>query len=211
MGAAMAGESISGHAGTGPDLKRTRRQKPDARNGADRLPPHSPEMERGVLGCVLIDPNKCLPEVLTLKKSAFYDLRNQEIFSALVKMHSAGNAIDIITLQQNLKDAGLLEQIGGIPYLSQLQDAVPSAANLSYYLDIVREKFDLRKIISTCTDVVGRVYDYNGPIDDLKFSVQSDLADVFGDTATPRAFQRPKEKTRIRFKRKTGEPVKARL
>ena len=52
-------------------------------------------------------------------------------------------------------------------YLSQLQDAVPSAANLSYYLEIVREKYLLRKMITTCTDVVGRVYDYEGEVDAL--------------------------------------------
>ena len=49
--------------------------------------------------------------------------------------------IDVITLQQRLKDKQLLEQVGGIAYLAQLQDAVPSAANLSYYLDIVQEKY----------------------------------------------------------------------
>ena len=98
-------------------------------------------------------------------------------------MHRDGIAIDVITLQQWLKDAGLLEQIGGIAYLSSLQDAVPSAANLSYYLDIVREKHDLRRMVQTCTDVVSRIYNHNGDIDDLKFSVQSDLGDVFGNHA----------------------------
>src|SRR4029077_15896923 len=72
-----------------------------------------------------------------------------------------------ITVQQNLKDRQLLEQIGGIAYLSQLQDSVPSAANLSYYLEIVREKYLLRKMIQTCSGVVGRIYDYEGDVDQL--------------------------------------------
>src|ERR1017187_5942569 len=83
--------------------------------------------------------------------------------------------IDVITLQQRLKDKELLEQVGGIAYLSQLQDAVPSAANLSYYLDIVREKFLLRKMIQTCTEVVGRVYDYEGDVDALLDEVERDV------------------------------------
>jgi replicative DNA helicase len=78
-------------------------------------------------------------------------------------------------LQQRLKDKGLLDQIGGIPYLSQLQDSVPSAANLSYYIDIVREKFLLRKMISVCTEVVGRVYDHEGEVDVLLDEVERDV------------------------------------
>ena len=81
----------------------------------------------------------------------------------------------IITLQQRLKDRQLLDQIGGIPYLNALQDAVPSAANLSYYLDIVQEKSLLRKMIHTCTDVVGRVYDYEGEVDALLDEVERDI------------------------------------
>src|SRR5665213_3594375 len=77
--------------------------------------------------------------------------------------------------QQRLKDKQLLEQIGGIAYLAQLQDSVPSAANLSYYLEIVQEKYLLRKMISTCTDVVGRVYDYEGEVDALMDEVERDV------------------------------------
>jgi hypothetical protein len=76
-----------------------------------------------------------------------------------------------------------LEQIGGIAYLSAIQDAVPSAANLDTYLDIVVEKHDLRRMVATCTDVVSRIYDFTGTIDDLKFSVQSDLGEVFSNHA----------------------------
>jgi replicative DNA helicase len=64
-------------------------------------------------------------------KEAFYDLRHQTIYETLAEMFNAREAIDVITVQQKLKDKQLLEQIGGIAYLSQLQDAVPSAANLS--------------------------------------------------------------------------------
>jgi replicative DNA helicase len=132
----------------------------------------------GVLGCVLLSPNECLGECIEKlrdDKEVFYDLRHQTIFETLVAMFDAREAIDVITLQQRLKDRQLLEQVGGLAYLSQLQDAVPSAANLSYYLDIVREKFLLRKMIATCTDVVGRVYDYEGEVDALLDEVERDV------------------------------------
>jgi replicative DNA helicase len=175
-------DSVSETAGAVADLKKTRRQKSPIRNPqsaiTDRLPPHSPEAEQGVLGCVLLLPNECLGECMEKLKDGrevFYDLRHQTIFETLVAMYDAREAIDVITLQQRLKDKQLLEQVGGIAYLAQLQDAVPSAANLSYYLDIVREKFLLRRMIATCTDVVGRVYDYEGEVDALLDEVERDV------------------------------------
>ena len=173
-------DSVSEAAGAAADLKQTRRQKAAQPRGPalDRLPPHSIECEQGVLGCVLLTPNECMGECIEkLKdgKEVFYDLRHQTIFEELVAMFDTRSAIDVITLQQRLKDKQLLEQVGGIAYLSQLQDAVPSAANLSYYLDFVREKFLLRKMIATCTDVVGRVYDYEGEVDALMDEVERDV------------------------------------
>jgi replicative DNA helicase len=144
------------------DLKRGRRRKsPIAEAGKlDRLPPHAPEAEQGVLGCVLLSPNECMGECIgRFKEGAevFYDLRHQTIYGALAEMYDKREAIDVITLQQRLKDKQLLEEVGGIAYLASLPDAVPSAANLGYYLDIVQEKHLLRRMIHTCTDVVGRV------------------------------------------------------
>jgi replicative DNA helicase len=175
-------DSVSESAGAAPDLKRARRQKSAIRNPQstiDRLPPHSPEAEQGVLGCVLLSPNECMGECIEKLKDegreAFYDLRHQTIYETLADMFDAREAVDVITVQQKLKDKQLLEQVGGIAYLSQLQDAVPSAANLSYYIDIVREKFLLRKMIQTCTQVVGRVYDYEGEVDALLDEVERDV------------------------------------
>ena len=161
-------------------MKTTRRRKmtvPDTAK-ADRLPPHAIEAEQGVLGCVLLSPNESLGECITKFKAGgevFYDLRHQTIFNTLAAMYDAREAIDIITLQQRLKDKQLLEQVGGISYLASLPDTVPSAANLSYYLDIVQEKYLLRKMIRTCTEVVGRVYDYEGEVDMLLDEVEGEI------------------------------------
>jgi replicative DNA helicase len=166
--------------GGAPDLKKARRRRAGGSEAlkADRLPPHSPEAEAGVLGCVLLSPNDCMGQCIEKLKSGpdvFYDLRHQTIFTALVEMYDQRNPIDIITLQQRLKDGQLLDEVGGISYLSSLQDAVPSAANLGYYLDIVLEKSLLRKMIHTCTDVVGRVYDFEGEVDGLLDEVERDI------------------------------------
>jgi replicative DNA helicase len=180
-------DSVSDPAGMGPDLKKARRQKAPRGDAArtanvDRLPPHSLDMEQGVLGCCFLSPNDCVGQCIEKLKDngqvVFYDLRHQTIYETLAEMFNHREPIDIITVQQRLKDRQLLEQIGGIAYLSQLQDAVPSAANLPYYLDIVREKFLLRKMIATCTDVVGRVYDYEGEVDALLDEVERDVLKI---------------------------------
>ena len=131
-----------------------------------------------MLGCIMLSPNDCMGQCIEKFKGnaeVLYDLRNQTIFAVLMEMYDRREAIDLITLQQRLKDKHLLEEVGGIAYLSTLPDTVPSAANLSYYLDIVQEKFLLRTMIHVCTDVVGRVYDYEGEVDALMDEVERDI------------------------------------
>jgi len=90
-------------------------------------------------------------------------------------MYDQRDAIDLLTVQQRLKDRNQLEAVGGLAYLSSLPDAVPSAANLTYYADIVREKHLLRRMIQTCTNVVGRVYEHEGEVDSLLDEVERDV------------------------------------
>ena len=147
----------------------------------DRLPPHSPEAEQGALGCCLLSPVQCIPETvakLGRNGDAFYDLRHQTIYRHALALHDKGVPVDVIVLQQALKDNRVLEEVGGIAYLSALPDAVPSAANLSYYLDIVAEKHQLRRLVQTCTEVVSRVYDYKGEVPALLEGVEQDLLNV---------------------------------
>src|SRR5260221_11367696 len=123
----------------GADLKNSRRRKRPANEprNVDRLPPNAPEAEQGVLGCIMLSANDCMGDCIEKLKGGaevFYDYRHQTIFAVMAKMYDSREAIDIITLQQRLKDEKMLEDCGGITYLSTLADAVPSAANLSYYL-----------------------------------------------------------------------------
>ncbi len=172
-------DSIQEDAAPVLDSTKPRRRRPAAEPPrVDRLPPHSPEAEQGMLGCVLLSPNDCMGQCIEKFKGnheVLYDLRNQTIFLVLLEMYDRREAIDLITLQQRLKDQHLLEEVGGLAYLSTLPDTVPSAANLSYYLDIVQEKFLLRRMIHVCTDIVGRVYDYEGQVDALMDEVERDI------------------------------------
>ena len=163
---------------------------PQTHPALDRLPPHSNEAEMGVLGCCLLSPNECIGECVEKLKDdgrlAFYDLRHQIVYEVLADMFNARIPVDLITVQEWLKSKARavagggspLDAVGGIAYLSQLQDAVPSAANLSYYLDIVREKYLLRKLITTCSGVVGRIYDYEGDVEELLDEVEKEILRV---------------------------------
>jgi replicative DNA helicase len=164
----------------GVDLKRTRRRKPALLDPTklDRLPPHSLEAEQGVLGSIFLLPNECMGEAVEKLKAGsevFYDLRHRTIYEVLVEMYDHKEPIDSITVSQRLKDQQQLEAIGGGAYLSALPDGVPSAANMGYYLNVVREKYILRRMIQTCTGVVGRVYEHEGEVDGLLDEVERDI------------------------------------
>lgn len=176
-------ETIEPKATTTVNLTGGHYSKPPAAS-VDRLPPHSVEAEQGVLGCILLSPNECMGvciEKLKRGSEVFYDLRHRCLFELLAGMYDQKDAIDLITVQQRLRDANQLDSIGGIAFLSAVVDSVPSAANLEYYLDIVLEKYLLRKMIQTCTGVVGRVYDHEGEVDSLLDEVERDILRISED------------------------------
>lgn len=121
----------------------------------ERQPPHSIEAEQGVLGCMMLNPAEAIPDCVSRFRGneEFYDLRHQMIYDVLVRMHDRAQPIDGITIQQQLKDAGRLDSVGGVAYLSTLPDQVPSAANLPHYLGIVSQKATLRRLLSAAAKI----------------------------------------------------------
>ncbi|MBC8245681.1 MAG: replicative DNA helicase [Verrucomicrobia bacterium] len=163
------------------DLKKTPRKKePLASITLDRTPPHDTAAEQGVLGCILLDPEENLPECAGKVKdeSVFYDLRHRAIYSALVKMNDQNAPIDLLTLSHQLRADGELDNIGGVAYLAELQDGVPSAANLEYYFAIVRDRALLRKVIHTCTRAIADAYDGSDEVESLIGQVEQSVLDI---------------------------------
>ena len=168
----MSIRSVTNEAADAEHFKKKRRtKKPQTlqEHGAatlDRLPPHSEEAERAVIGCALLSPVQAFSECqeLGVRPSWFYALPHQVVWDAIEQMSKIGVVIDLISLQQYLKDAGQLVEIGGVAYLSQCQDEVPSVANLGYYTGILKEKFQLRTMVQLCSGMVGRIYDYEGEV-----------------------------------------------
>lgn len=148
------------------------------RDSIDRLPPNSPEAERGILGCILLSPDETIPvciESLKCGHEAFYDLRHKQVFDTLLELYDERDPIDLISLQDRLRAWGLLEQVGGLNYLSTLPDTVPSAANIDYYIEIVNEKLILRRAVSMCTQAVGDIYECEGNAQEALDALETNL------------------------------------
>lgn len=158
----------------------SRRRKQNEQAALDRLPPHAPEAEAGVLGCILLSPQESLSDCARTFKDArcFYDLAHQKIYDALAGMYDGHEHIDSITLQRRLADAGELEQVGGLDYLVRLPDAVPSAANLPAYLEIVFEKYLLRRMLQTLTAAAGRLMECDEPVPPLLDKIEAEVLAV---------------------------------
>ena len=125
-----------------------------------RIPPHSEEAERGVLGSILLDPASALDMCLArrLSSSSFYDRRHQALFEHLVDMSQANVPMDAITIADWLKNKNALEKVGGYDYLVQLQDSTLVPAHVEFYCDIVQEKKLFRLLIEKSAETVDAAY-----------------------------------------------------
>src|ERR1700732_3701887 len=147
-----------------------------------RAPPHSVEAEQGVLGSMLISPRDAIAEcVEKINEEYFYVPAHQTIYSVLVELWNAGQAIDLITFTQVLRDRNLLETIGGAAFVTSLFTFVPTAANVGYYLDIVRDKYILHRIIVAATESVRRAYEEQDEVNNLLDEVEQRIFAVGED------------------------------
>jgi replicative DNA helicase len=144
----------------------------------DRQPPFDLQAEIGVLGSIILLPT-LLDDVATIiRADDFYDDANRKLFKNLAAMHAADKRIDDTLLVNHLKAAGDFEAIGGSAYIAKVTNAVPNAAHVVYYAEIVREKSELRQAILAYT--IGLQQAYDGlPVQDISATVEGKLA-VFG-------------------------------
>ncbi len=140
-----------------------------------RIPPQAKEVEKSVLGSMLIE-REAIPKVIEiLNEEAFYDSRHQKIYTAILGLFERGNPVDLITLTEELRRNGTLEEVGGAYYLTELTTSVASAANVEYHARIIAEKGLLRKMIETMTLLVGQAYDPSADAFELLDEVESEI------------------------------------
>src|SRR5947209_2988574 len=147
-----------------------------------RTPPHSVEAEQGVLGSMLISPRETIAEcVEKINEEYFYIPAHQTIYNVLVDLWNAAEAIDLITFTQVLRDRNLLDSVGGAAFVTSLFTFVPTAANVGYYLEIVRDKYILREIIAAATESVRRAYEEQDEVNNLLDEVEQSIFAVGED------------------------------
>lgn len=125
----------------------------------ERVPPQNIEAEQAVLGAMLIKKEAIIEVQEILRPDDFYREAHRIVFEAMLELSGNDEAVDLVTLTEQLRKNDTLEKIGGLPFVTQLANAVPTAANVSYHAKIVKEKAELRSLINAATEIAGAAYE----------------------------------------------------
>jgi|LFRM01.1.fsa_nt_gb replicative DNA helicase len=145
---------------------------------AQRIPPHSLEAEQSVLGSMLLDKEAVAAAAEVLQGEDFYSDAHKEIYEAILDIYDRGEPVDLVTLAEELRQRGTLEAAGGGTYISDLAMAVPSTANVGYYIRIVEEKSILRKLISASNEIIKESYEASEDLDIIIDHAEKKIFDI---------------------------------
>lgn len=151
----------------------------------ERIPPQNVDAETAVLGAVLLDRDALLKSFEVLRPDHFYKEAHQKVFAACHALFARNEAVDLITIANELTRRNQLEDMGGSQYLVSLAEAVPTAANVMYHASIVRGKALLRELISAGTSIVSSCYDESEPTETLLDLAEKTIFEVSKDRIRP--------------------------
>lgn len=144
----------------------------------EQVPPQNNEAEQAVLGAVFISGDALVEAMEYVTADDFYRKAHRLIFETMVELNERGEGIDAVTLKSALDAQNQLEDIGGIGYLAELAEAVPTAANVVYYAKIVSEKAMLRRLIQTAQNIVAKGYAQDEDVTDILDTAEKEIMDV---------------------------------
>lgn len=135
-------------------------------------PPQAIDIEEAVLGALLLEQN-VVPDVLDqIQSDCFYKDAHRKIFEAITKLAERNDPVDIFSVSDELTKSGLLEEVGGMAYLSQLSTKIGAAAHVEYHTKVLLQKFIQRELISISYDIQKKAFDDSLPVDDLVDSAE---------------------------------------
>jgi replicative DNA helicase len=143
-----------------------------------KVPPQNLEAESSVLGGILLENDAINIVVELLRPEDFYRESHRKVFRAMIELTDRNEPVDLITLSDYLNGRGELDAVGGSAYLASLADFVPTAANISYYARIVREKSILRSLIRTATEIATRGYEEQGNVEEFLDTAEKVIFDI---------------------------------
>ena len=143
-----------------------------------KVPPHDTEAEQAVLGSMLTDKEAITSAIELLKEEDFYREDNKAIYGAILNLYNRAEPIDIITLKAELSSLGKLDAVGGLEYLAELPEKVPTTANVDKYIKIVEEKSLLRSLLKTANDIIKLGYDETQEVDAIMDQAEKRIFDT---------------------------------
>ena len=150
-----------------------------------RTPPHSLEAERAVLGGILVNNDGLNVVLSVISPEDFYREAHRKIIEGIAALVDKGRPVDILALSEEMQRAGLLEEIGGMTYLSSLMDGVPKTLNVEYYAQIIKEKALLRRLIVSSARIISASYEQKDEADDLLNEAQTSIIEVAEQRVRP--------------------------
>ncbi|MFH1678804.1 MAG: replicative DNA helicase [Candidatus Omnitrophota bacterium] len=130
------------------------------------LPPQNLEAEMAVLGSMMLEEKAASIVIELLSESYFYKDSHRKIFEAMYNLFNNNKAIDLVTVNDELKRQGFVDSVGGASFLTELVNSVPSVVNVAHYARLVREKSILRALISNANQIASLAYEYEGEADE---------------------------------------------
>ncbi len=144
----------------------------------NRMPPQNQEAETAVLGCLMLDKDAIIRVADVLASSDFYETRHRLIYESMLELFEKNVSIDILTVSNLLEEKKHLENAGGASYLTQLVNAVPSAAHVAYYASIVRKKGTLRRLIQSAAEITNVAYAEEGDVETILDNAEQKLFNI---------------------------------
>lgn len=140
-----------------------------------RVPPQAIDVEQAVLGALMLESEAYSKIETILSDSSFYKHEHGIIFNVVKSLHKAEKPIDLMTVTNELKNTGKLEQVGGVMYLMKLTERVSTAAHIEFHSRIIKQKFIQREIIRISSEIQLQAYDDTQDVDDLLSFMTSEV------------------------------------
>ena len=144
----------------------------------NRIPPHSVESEQSILGSIILDKDAIITVAEIINPGDFYKEAHKIIYESMLSLNSSNEPIDLITLIEELRKEGHLDNVGGISYLTSLSTIVPTTSNVRYYANIVKEKSVMRQLIKAYNEIINLGYDASTDVQEILDKAEKNIFDI---------------------------------
>lgn len=149
-----------------------------------RVAPHNIEAEQAVLGAMMLKKEAITTAQELLRGEDFYRGAHRIVFEVMTDLHNKNEAVDLVTVAEGLRKTDQLEKVGGIPFITQLVNTVPSAANVAFHAKIVKEKAELRNLINAADEISNAAYEDLDSVENIMDNAEKKILSIAGSQST---------------------------